>query len=69
MPEDDDDFLDGWCDAELVVKHPVTDEETPFVVLFCDDLDGDDEHVLDAEKLVQEAHDWHALFDRMAPDA
>lgn len=62
MSDPDDDFLDGMCDDDFEVPHPTTDEETPYVVLFCDDLDPD-EHVKDRERLEHEAREWYELFE------
>jgi len=63
-PPAEDDYLDGMCSG-VHIEHPTTDEEAPYVALFCDDLDPD-EHVLDQGRLVEEAHAWHQLFDKAA---
>jgi len=64
MP-DDDDLLDGMCDLDFDNGPPVSDEDAPYVALFCDVLDCD-EHVRDRQALAHEAQAWHTLLPHHA---
>lgn len=57
----DDDFLDGCCDLDFDMGPEVTDDLTPWVVLFATCLDGDLQ-VADEQALARRAAEWIELF-------
>lgn len=58
---DDDDFLDGMCDLDFDNGPEVTDDLTPWVVLFASHLDHNLE-VRDRTALEVKAAAWRVLF-------
>lgn len=61
MPQDDNDRLDGLCDPEFDHGPEVTDDLTPWVVLFASCLD-ENLQVWDRDRLAVKAAEWRVLL-------